>query len=219
MLNKALLDLGGKGTGNLIAEWIAVHHPEVLTHFEGKRSLCYSINAMLSSKSYAGMFKKHITVIDNANNKRCEWTLAHPRQRLHLQQQQLLLQQQPQQVQEAPSLLLLPPPSTASTPPEEPILMQLQQPQEELVVDTTHCIMCSSGDDDEKLLLCDLCNGGYHIYCLNPPLEAVPSGSWYCSKCVQAGYVLPKQESNGSNLSSDAVADSEMEELEDGMYL
>lgn len=42
-----------------------------------------------------------------------------------------------------------------------------------------------SGDDEETLLLCDLCNLGYHMACLNPPLDAIPAGSWYCPPCSE----------------------------------
>ena len=35
------------------------------------------------------------------------------------------------------------------------------------------------------MLLCDDCDTGYHLGCLNPPLKSVPSGSWYCPKCAR----------------------------------
>lgn len=35
-----------------------------------------------------------------------------------------------------------------------------------------------------KLLLCDGCDHGYHIYCLEPPLKAVPERDWYCDRCL-----------------------------------
>ena len=39
-----------------------------------------------------------------------------------------------------------------------------------------------SGDEDE-MLLCDGCDRGFHMSCLNPPLKKVPVGNWYCSDC------------------------------------
>lgn len=49
--------------------------------------------------------------------------------------------------------------------------------------DVTLCEICSHGDREERMLLCDDCNLGYHMHCLNPPLVDVPTGSWYCDNC------------------------------------
>ena len=48
------------------------------------------------------------------------------------------------------------------------------------------CQVCRSGDvdDDDPMLLCDACNEGYHISCLNPPLARVPDGNWFCDNCM-----------------------------------
>jgi hypothetical protein len=77
------------------------------------------------------------------------------------------------------------------------------------------CQKCKSGADDENLLLCDQyrffflirinllfltpkiffrCNSGYHIYCLDPPLTAVPEGNWFCPPCqvqICVGAIFP----------------------------
>ena len=42
------------------------------------------------------------------------------------------------------------------------------------------CVVCKQDNDHANLMLCEACNGEYHIYCLNPPLEAVPDGDWFC---------------------------------------
>lgn len=34
------------------------------------------------------------------------------------------------------------------------------------------------------MMLCDHCDAAHHIYCLEPPLEAVPEGTWMCPRCV-----------------------------------
>ena len=39
-----------------------------------------------------------------------------------------------------------------------------------------HCRVC--GCRNRKSILCDKCNEGYHIWCLEPPLMRVPKGSW-----------------------------------------
>src|SRR5690242_5131376 len=38
--------------------------------------------------------------------------------------------------------------------------------------------------DEELILICDSCdNGFWHTFCLNPPLNEVPQGNWYCPSC------------------------------------
>lgn len=46
------------------------------------------------------------------------------------------------------------------------------------------CEICLRGDDGTSMLLCDDCNRGYHMYCLDPPLTAVPKSQWFCPPCL-----------------------------------
>lgn len=47
------------------------------------------------------------------------------------------------------------------------------------------CNICGGNteDDDDKLLLCDRCNNGFHIFCLDPPLMEIPVAQWFCLDC------------------------------------
>lgn len=45
------------------------------------------------------------------------------------------------------------------------------------------CKVCHRDDDHPNLLLCEACNDEYHTYCLNPPLQSVPEGDFFCEKC------------------------------------
>lgn len=47
-----------------------------------------------------------------------------------------------------------------------------------------YCEICSSDHDDQSILLCDDCDRGFHLKCLDPPLEEVPSGHWICDACI-----------------------------------
>ncbi|KAK9457741.1 PLU-1-like protein-domain-containing protein [Dipodascopsis uninucleata] len=47
-----------------------------------------------------------------------------------------------------------------------------------------NCEICGRGDDALSMLLCDDCDSGYHMYCLNPPLKSIPDYDWYCDKCL-----------------------------------
>ncbi|PKA59391.1 putative lysine-specific demethylase JMJ14 [Apostasia shenzhenica] len=60
------------------------------------------------------------------------------------------------------------------------------------------CQQCKSGLHGDVMLLCDRCDKGWHLYCLSPPLEMVPSGNWYCLECINSdkdsfGFVQGKQ--------------------------
>ncbi len=48
------------------------------------------------------------------------------------------------------------------------------------------CQVCQRTDDGDQMLLCDNCNGGYHLFCLKPKLTQVPTGICYCSSCSPA---------------------------------
>lgn len=48
------------------------------------------------------------------------------------------------------------------------------------------CKICDNdGDNAATLLLCDLCDGAYHIDCLKTPLKTVPEDEeWHCDDCA-----------------------------------
>ncbi|XP_047997537.1 LOW QUALITY PROTEIN: nascent polypeptide-associated complex subunit alpha, muscle-specific form [Leguminivora glycinivorella] len=44
------------------------------------------------------------------------------------------------------------------------------------------CCACTQPADDDKMLFCDLCDRGFHIYCVG--LDRVPTGRWHCVECA-----------------------------------
>ncbi|TCD61797.1 hypothetical protein EIP91_007883 [Steccherinum ochraceum] len=46
------------------------------------------------------------------------------------------------------------------------------------------CVVCNKdlGDEDSPLE-CEKCDNPYHLKCLDPPLDAVPDGEWFCPDC------------------------------------
>jgi len=55
--------------------------------------------------------------------------------------------------------------------------------EEPHVEENTFCEECGLGDREDRLLLCDGCDRGYHLECLDPPLNRVPRGDWFCPGC------------------------------------
>ncbi|KAJ3162734.1 hypothetical protein HDU86_003707 [Geranomyces michiganensis] len=51
---------------------------------------------------------------------------------------------------------------------------------------TELCEICGGGQDDDKMLLCDGCDRGYHLYCFDPPMSAIPDTDWYCPDCLRS---------------------------------
>uniref|UniRef100_A0A0D6R4Z0 PHD-type domain-containing protein n=1 Tax=Araucaria cunninghamii TaxID=56994 RepID=A0A0D6R4Z0_ARACU len=49
------------------------------------------------------------------------------------------------------------------------------------------CTSCGSNEHNNCIIACNKCQAAYHIYCLSPPLEVIPSTSWYCSCCSAVG--------------------------------
>lgn len=52
------------------------------------------------------------------------------------------------------------------------------------------CRVCASTGDDESTLLCDSCDAAFHLHCLSPRLDAVPSGEWHCPGCASKAAAL-----------------------------
>ena len=46
--------------------------------------------------------------------------------------------------------------------------------------------MCGSGEGEDRIILCDVCDGGYHFECVDPPLTCIPDGDWICLPCKRA---------------------------------
>ncbi|CAD6888737.1 unnamed protein product [Tilletia laevis] len=46
------------------------------------------------------------------------------------------------------------------------------------------CEICLRGDNGTSMLLCDDCNRGYHMFCLDPPMTTIPKSQWFCPPCL-----------------------------------
>jgi hypothetical protein len=48
------------------------------------------------------------------------------------------------------------------------------------------CDGCGRADREDEMVLCDMCDAGWHLDCLSPALSAVPDGDWLCPECAVA---------------------------------
>lgn len=67
-----------------------------------------------------------------------------------------------------------------------------------------NCKICEiSGDapqDDLKMLFCEMCDRGFSLDLLDPPLAAAPPGVWICGQCVDCHACRNTLEPNGASL-------------------
>ncbi|KAF8448724.1 regulator of chromosome condensation 1/beta-lactamase-inhibitor protein II [Boletus edulis BED1] len=67
------------------------------------------------------------------------------------------------------------------------------------------CLVCNKDNgDDDPALECDKCDHPYHLGCLDPPLQAIPEGEWFCPKCTDEMEALANSASKSSKTKSAA---------------
>lgn len=47
--------------------------------------------------------------------------------------------------------------------------------------DCKTCVFCNKPHSEDKLLFCDICDRGYHTFCVG--LRVIPTGKWVCKQC------------------------------------
>ena len=72
-----------------------------------------------------------------------------------------------------------------------------------------YCKTCKTNDDPEKFLLCDECDGDYHMTCLTKPLDRIPESDWYCDHCLYGSGEYGFDEGEDHCLSSFHARDEE----------
>ncbi|KXN91698.1 Histone acetyltransferase KAT7, partial [Leucoagaricus sp. SymC.cos] len=53
-------------------------------------------------------------------------------------------------------------------------------------IECKNCELCGEKGDDERILFCDGCDRGWHFDCMQPPINELPEGEWYCPPCQDA---------------------------------
>ncbi|XP_056342567.1 PHD finger protein 10 isoform X1 [Oenanthe melanoleuca] len=59
------------------------------------------------------------------------------------------------------------------------------------------CIMCGQPHHEEEMMFCDVCDRGYHTFCVG--LDAIPSGPWICDCCQKEPPVPRRGGRRGKN--------------------
>jgi len=67
------------------------------------------------------------------------------------------------------------------------------------------CEICGSAEREDVMLLCDGCDKGFHMDCLNPPLLEIPDDNWYCINCDRSD----------SEQSESEESEEDVDEIED----
>jgi hypothetical protein len=50
------------------------------------------------------------------------------------------------------------------------------------------CKLCGKDTDHGKLIICDRCEGEYHTFCLEMPLQSVPENEFFCGEYLLSIY-------------------------------
>ena len=53
-----------------------------------------------------------------------------------------------------------------------------------LCLECKRCLICQQSANADGLLICDACDKGCHMDCMDPPLSSLPEGRWICPVCV-----------------------------------
>eukprot|EP00854_Cymbomonas_tetramitiformis_P034177 gene34177-biopygen18263 len=74
------------------------------------------------------------------------------------------------------------------------------------------CEECKRTVGEASMLVCDMCNHGYHIWCLKPALGGVPEGDWQCPKCLGTAVVAASAEVGISIVETMAAVELQLKE-------
>ncbi|CAK5024008.1 unnamed protein product [Meloidogyne enterolobii] len=55
-----------------------------------------------------------------------------------------------------------------------------------LCIDCKRCYVCQQPDQEAAMMCCDLCDRGYHTFCIG--LDQPPNGTWHCPKCKESNH-------------------------------
>ncbi|KAF5393073.1 hypothetical protein D9757_001208 [Collybiopsis confluens] len=108
-----------------------------------------------------------------------------------------------------------PPPPPPVTPLVTPTYLDEKPVVKSRDAGNEHCEICGKKNRGDQMLLCDGCDCGFHMFCLDPPLESIPkSEQWYCYSCLSGtGGDYGFDEGEEHSLSSFQARDTEFRRM------
>ncbi|KIK67658.1 hypothetical protein GYMLUDRAFT_54436 [Collybiopsis luxurians FD-317 M1] len=109
--------------------------------------------------------------------------------------------------------------ATPAPPPVTPLVVPTYYDEKPVIksrdAGNEHCEICGKKNKGDQMLLCDGCDCGFHMFCLDPPLESIPkSEHWYCYSCLSGtGGDYGFDEGEEHSLSSFQARDSEFRRM------
>eukprot|EP01116_Phalansterium_solitarium_P022073 TRINITY_DN715_c0_g2_i5.p1 TRINITY_DN715_c0_g2~~TRINITY_DN715_c0_g2_i5.p1 ORF type:complete len:2899 (+),score=692.51 TRINITY_DN715_c0_g2_i5:191-8887(+) len=162
---QALQTLGPNQLCSTVAEWIDTQFVKV---GDGGKSIMARINSLMSSATHASLFLKS----DNHNKPRL-YTLAVPATGDPL----------------ALAAASEAEPGVGGSGVDEAADFHEDSPVDDsLLVPGVYagpggCQVCRGAHKAHSIILCDQCDDEYHTFCLEPPLDRIPLGRWFCPRC------------------------------------
>ncbi|KAK3437561.1 hypothetical protein EUGRSUZ_C02221 [Eucalyptus grandis] len=59
--------------------------------------------------------------------------------------------------------------------------------------DACSCKSCGHNGTALKMLICDHCDGAFHLSCCYPRIKKVPENDWFCPSCLRKKHIVKKQ--------------------------
>lgn len=61
------------------------------------------------------------------------------------------------------------------------------------VASASNCLVCNNVEDEDPLE-CEKCDEPYHLHCLDPPIDEIPEGEWFCPACEKEAEAEPEED-------------------------
>ena len=65
-----------------------------------------------------------------------------------------------------------------------------------------NCQQCHQSHDDSQMIICEICDKGWHTYCLEPIMTTIPKDGWSCNNCrtcIDCGNKIRLSRSNSTS--------------------
>ncbi|KAK2460903.1 hypothetical protein APHAL10511_007373 [Amanita phalloides] len=73
-------------------------------------------------------------------------------------------------------------------------------------IECKNCEICREKGDDDRILFCDFCDRGWHMDCVDPPIQEAPTGKWHCPQCPPLPDELCLEDSSPFDMRESSVA-------------